>query len=93
VRRLVRRRGESEGEGEGGGLGEWLSQGAPDVEHALQNVVERVFKLLDLPRRSDIEALNRNLDRVARAIEALDRERAEDAPTAAPRERPPKPEV
>jgi hypothetical protein len=41
----------------------------------LQNAVERVFKLLDLPRRSDIEALNRNLDRVASAIEALERSR------------------
>jgi polyhydroxyalkanoate synthesis repressor PhaR len=67
VRRLVRRQDDEEG----GGISDWISQGAPDVEHA----VERVFKLLDLPRRSDIEALNRNLDRVASAIEALERSR------------------
>jgi hypothetical protein len=41
----------------------------------IQNAVERVFKLLDLPHRSDIEALNENLGRVAEAIERLDRER------------------
>jgi polyhydroxyalkanoate synthesis repressor PhaR len=85
VRRLVRRREE-----EGGGLGEWLSQGGSDVEHMLQNAVERVFKLLDLPRRSDIEALNRNLDRVARAIEALEEDRSAPASSLPPR--PPKPE-
>ena len=83
VRRLVRRR-----EDESGGISEWISQGAPDIEHILHNAVERVFKLLDLPRRSDIEALNRNLDRVASAIEALERTRAESPPAAL---RPPKP--
>jgi len=72
VRRLVRRQDDEDG---GGGLSEWISQGTPDIEHMLQNAIERVFKLLDLPRRSDIEALNRNLDRVASAIEALERSR------------------
>jgi hypothetical protein len=58
----------------------------------LQNAVERVFKLLDLPRRSDVEALNRNLDRVADAIEALERARSGAEPAAEPAEpRPPKP--
>ena len=38
----------------------------------VENAVERVFKLLDLPRRSDIDALNLNLQRVARALERLD---------------------
>jgi len=33
--------------------------------------MERVFKVLDLPRRSDIEALNENLERVAEAIDRL----------------------
>jgi polyhydroxyalkanoate synthesis repressor PhaR len=84
VRRLVRRRDEEES----GGITEWISQGAPDLEHMLQNAIERVFKLLDLPRRSDIDALNRNLDRVASAIEALERSRAESGP-AAPAPRPP----
>jgi polyhydroxyalkanoate synthesis repressor PhaR len=88
VRRLVRRR-----EDEGGSITEWISQGAPDFEHMLQNAIERVFKLLDLPRRSDIDALNRNLDRVASAIEALERSRA-NAPEerVPPAVRPPKPD-
>jgi polyhydroxyalkanoate synthesis repressor PhaR len=83
VRRLVRRQDDEDG----GGISDWISQGAPDVEHMLQNAVERVFKLLDLPRRSDIEALNRNLDRVASAIEALERSRgAASHDGAAPRD-------
>jgi len=88
VRRLVRRREE-----DGGGITEWIAQGAPDIEHMLQNAIERVFKLLDLPRRSDIDALSRNLDRVASAIEALERSRSEGtaaAPAPAPA-RPAKP--
>ena len=44
----------------------------PDLDHVVQNSVERVFKLLDLPRRSDIEALNHNLKRVADAIDRLE---------------------
>ena len=81
VRRLVRRHDDDDG----GGISDWISQGTPDLEHVLQNAVERVFKLLDLPRRSDIEALNRNLDRVASAIEALERSRAGDVGAPEPR--------
>jgi polyhydroxyalkanoate synthesis repressor PhaR len=51
----------------------WISQASPDFEQLVQNAVERVFRLLDLPRRSDITALNRNLDRVASAIETLEK--------------------
>jgi hypothetical protein len=46
--------------------------------------MERVFKLLDLPRRSDIEALNANLGRVAEAIDRLDRTRSTPATPDAP---------
>jgi hypothetical protein len=85
VRRLVRRREE-----EGGGIGEWFSHGAPDIEHMLQNAVERVFKLLDLPRRSDIDALSANLRRVADAIERWESARrappAPEPPAAPPAE-------
>jgi polyhydroxyalkanoate synthesis repressor PhaR len=41
-------------------------------DSAIQGAVERVFKALDLPRRTDIDALNRNLERVAEALERLD---------------------
>jgi len=63
VRRLVHRDGE--------GLGDWIAYGAPDIEKVIQRSVERVLKVLDLPRRSDLDALNQNLDRVARALENL----------------------
>ncbi len=57
---------------ESGKLSDWIAYAAPDLDNAVQNAVERVFKLLDLPRRGDVEALNRNLERVAEAVEALE---------------------
>jgi polyhydroxyalkanoate synthesis repressor PhaR len=70
VRRLVRP--EREGRAPRS-LSDWIAYAAPDFDHLVQNAVERVFKLLDLPRREDIDALNRNLDRVAAALEALEK--------------------
>jgi polyhydroxyalkanoate synthesis repressor PhaR len=69
---------------------DWISQASPDFERLVQNAVERVFRLLDLPRRSDIAALNRNLDRVASAIETLEKAYAQ-RDTRPPREGPPPP--
>lgn len=84
MRRLVatRREGEKEHlrdeERETRGLGDWIAYASPDFEKIIQNSVERVLRILDLPRRSDIEALNRNLDRVAEAVEALGRSRTRE---------------
>jgi polyhydroxyalkanoate synthesis repressor PhaR len=55
------------------GLSDWIAYTSPDVDAIVENAVERVFKVLDLPRRSDIDALNANLQRVASALEGLDR--------------------
>ena len=44
-----------------------------ELDDRIQQAVERVFKALDLPRRSDIDALNSNLERVADALEGLGR--------------------
>ncbi len=63
VKKLVNRDGES--------LGEWIAFAPPDLDKMVQRSVERVMKVLDLPRRSDIDALNENLDRVAKALENL----------------------
>jgi polyhydroxyalkanoate synthesis repressor PhaR len=54
-------------------LRDWIAYAAPDFEQIVQKSMERVFKLLDLPRRSDIEALNENLERVAEAVETLEK--------------------
>jgi polyhydroxyalkanoate synthesis repressor PhaR len=58
---------------------DWIAYATPDFDHVIQNAVERVFKLLDLPRRSDIDALNESLLRVAEAVERLEEKRR--APT------------
>ena len=68
VRRVIQ-----SGEHEEGRLGDWIAFGKPDVDKMVQSAVERVFRVLDLPRRSDIEALNENLGTVAEAIDRLDR--------------------
>jgi len=52
-------------------LGEWIAVATPDFDQIVQGAMERVFKVLDLPRRGDIEALNANLQRVAKAVESL----------------------
>jgi polyhydroxyalkanoate synthesis repressor PhaR len=53
-----------------------------ELEELIQGAVERVFGALDLPRRSDIEVLNANLERVADALEGLGRPAGDDAATA-----------
>ena len=63
-------------------LSDWIAYASPDFDHAVQNAVERVFKLLDLPRRSDIDELNANLERVATAVEALEKSFAHREATA-----------
>jgi polyhydroxyalkanoate synthesis repressor PhaR len=75
VRRMVRPRVEH-----GGKVSDWIAFATPDFDHLVQNAIERVFKLLDLPRRGDIDALNENLQRVAEAVERL--ESAQDSPPA-----------
>ncbi len=66
-------------EEEAHGISERLAAATPDFEQMIHDSVERVFKILDLPRRSDIEALNRNLQRVADAVESLDRGRPRES--------------
>ena len=63
---------------ESGKVSDWIAFATPDFDHLVQNAVERVFKLLDLPRRGDIDALNENLRRVAEAVERLERSRTAD---------------
>jgi polyhydroxyalkanoate synthesis repressor PhaR len=66
LRRIIKDR-----ESDTGKLGEWIAVATPDFDRIVQSAMERVFKMLDLPRRGDIEALNENLQRVAKAVETL----------------------
>jgi polyhydroxyalkanoate synthesis repressor PhaR len=43
-----------------------------EVSGAVHHAVERVARLVDLPTRSDLEALNKNLERLATALEAFE---------------------
>ena len=76
VRRVIRAREE-----DGQRIRETISDARHDFAGLVQNAVERVFRALDLPRRSDIEALSENLERVAKALERL-----EARPGASPRD-------
>jgi polyhydroxyalkanoate synthesis repressor PhaR len=68
VRKIVKR-----GDGDGRSLSDWIALSAPDFETQIQKAMHRVFEVLDLPRRSDVDALNQNLERVASAVEALEK--------------------
>jgi polyhydroxyalkanoate synthesis repressor PhaR len=59
----------------------WRESARAEWDEMVHGAVERVFKALDLPLRSDIEALNENLERVAAALERLDGERESAAPS------------
>ncbi len=64
-------------------LQEWVALATPDLEGLVQRSLEGVMRALDLPRRSDIEALSRDLDRVVAALESLRRsERSDEKPPA-----------
>jgi polyhydroxyalkanoate synthesis repressor PhaR len=106
VRRLVGTTDSSEGpgpdadnaeqpRGEPGRKRPGFFQPPPELEAMVQRAVERVFRLLDLPRRSDVESLNQNLERVAGAVEALEEAFAQHAGTeteTAPQGEPPEAE-
>ena len=77
VRRIVKAR-----EGDASRLGDWIAYATPDFDEIVNNAVERVFRALDLPRRSDIEVLNKNLERVAEAVEAMQSARHTPPPQA-----------
>ncbi len=68
VRRIIKNREKGASK-----VGEWIAVATPDFDDIVQGAMERVLKLLDLPRRADIDALNENLQRVAKAIESLER--------------------
>jgi hypothetical protein len=49
---------------------DWVAVAAPDLDRLVQRAVERVLRALDLPRRSDLEALEKRLDQVLEQIGA-----------------------
>jgi len=63
---------EGEGNARSGRPQHGFFQPPPELDNLVQNAVERVFRMLDLPRRSDVESLNQNLERVAGAVKALE---------------------
>jgi polyhydroxyalkanoate synthesis repressor PhaR len=84
MRKILRVRGEGgdnaglDGE-EAGGLGrDWIAFSPPDLDQLVQRTLERVLKMLDLPTRSDIDALNARIDRLTEAL-------GHKVPPAAPR--------
>ncbi len=44
----------------------------------MHQAVERVLRMVDLPTRGDIEALNKKVDRLTRALESFEAQLAQD---------------
>ena len=47
---------------------DWIAFTPPDLDQLVQRAIERVLKMLDLPTRSDIDALNARIDRLTEAL-------------------------
>jgi polyhydroxyalkanoate synthesis repressor PhaR len=60
---------------------DWMVFSPPDLDQLVQRTLERVLKMLDLPTRSDIDALNARIDRLTEAL-------GERVPPRPPRETP-----
>jgi len=93
MRRLLRVRHDGEegeeGTGEPGSEAgaarhrDWIAFSPPDLDQLVQRAIERVLKMLDLPTRADIDALNARLDRLTEALGERPPLRAERPPTVA----------
>ena len=79
LRRLIGRR-----DREGKERRDWVAFATPDLDQVVQGTMERVMKLLDLPRRSDVEALNKNLERVLEALEQREGAAGSEPPPGRP---------
>jgi polyhydroxyalkanoate synthesis repressor PhaR len=62
-------------------LRDWIAFSPPDLDQLVQRAIERVLKMLDLPTRSDIDALSARIDRLTEAL-------GERIPPRPPRETP-----
>jgi len=65
---------------------DWIALASPDLDRLVQRALERVLRALDLPRRSDLEALEKRLDQLLDQLAAR-----EPRPDAAQREAAPAP--
>lgn len=67
------------------GLSRWIDRQSPDdgsapvggadlseISRTVHDAVERVLRVVDLPTRADVEALNKNIERLASALEAFE---------------------
>ncbi len=55
-----------------------------EISRAVQDAVERVLRVVDLPTRGDLEALNKNLERLASALETFEARLAEGGDSSEP---------
>ncbi len=50
---------------------------ASEITRAVHHAVERVLRMIDLPTRGDLEALNKKVDRLTRALESFEAQLAQ----------------
>jgi polyhydroxyalkanoate synthesis repressor PhaR len=56
--------------GREGGRRDWIAFAAPDLDRIVQRAVERVLRALELPSRTDLEALEQRIDRLSELLGA-----------------------
>ena len=63
-------RGQERGDDkEEGKRSDWIAFSPPDLDKLVQGTLERVFKALDLPRRSDVQELTERLEQLTDALD------------------------
>jgi polyhydroxyalkanoate synthesis repressor PhaR len=65
----------------GGGESSELELG--EISRSVHEAVERVLRVVDLPTRADLEALNKNIERLAAALESFEANLARARPASA----------
>jgi polyhydroxyalkanoate synthesis repressor PhaR len=48
---------------------DWIAFASPDLDRLVERAVEHVLRALDLPRRSDLETIERRIDHLTRLLE------------------------
>ena len=62
-------------------LQKWINNPTPqidttEIQRTVHTTVERVLRVMDIPTRGDLEALNKNLERLSTALERFESHRA-----------------
>lgn len=72
MRSILRGQERGETDEDGKRTSDWIAFSPPDLDKLVQGTLERVFKALDLPRRSDVQELTERLEQLTHQLDKVD---------------------